>query len=880
MEAFTRRSKRLSTFLSFSSNDDLLTPAAPAQANNSSTSRIREKSPLPSHHPVQPPSQNQPALPPLETELLPPPRFSDGAPQTGSPASSRPGSIVGGFAPTHTLRSTSDLSEGKPKKKFLSKDLKDNRKISNKPSAWIAGHDEVVPYTLGALLAGQRVSELWDYTGDTFIYLFPRTSDKGPSFRVHSAHYSSSPVLTRIAHGRVYSEAIAPEQRHSSVVRRKPIDAGSRHSSLSDATPPPDTSPDLRPLDMQSSSSGSGSGSGSRRSRPLTDPDFSGPAETHLYLPLTLSPDVMANKPNACLTVDDSELLIGVRNLFAFLVGQSLVATERRPSVFSAFMKIAELLDTWEFSNLDGSTHGEVASASFANYVEELNLDDVRSSREKTVEAIVLGERMRCQALYNEGFVHGVGKRDELKKMKSPKFTLISSKTHNKMDRAAMDLEMRQKNINGRLQDFDFPSIFAGIMNSKTSSERKQVRFQAWQSAFMGTRKYIMGYYKHKYGAWPPKASSKKNSLETSGLNRLVLKELYDDMSVLYDMLVDRTNLTTRTLDPVGQPDDESDEQAIARALRLVLSEYDRASPPVQPPIPFDVPLLPSLSTIRKDHTTGDAKRDAKTRAKKLKDDEVRTLLKSTHNADAVKPSHPFLAAFFELESKTAHNRTFDEILDLRIGQWLFLYAVLNALPMLVIDAPGLKWTAGVEYFLCEVPRSGVPWARTDDAHATQRNWYGIAGSTGVVSLPADVVEHGVEGIYRRSHAWKMAEVWSHEIGGLLDAAVQDMLDPQGGAHQGGLAPPPAIMGGGEAMPRPRSLRAESPTPSGRGKRESVMMLGLEALPVPAGIDPMGLGAGAGGSRPGSRAGSGKTTFDDILGGAGIPVDKKNKKKK
>lgn len=602
----------------------------------------------------------------------------------------------------------------------------------------------------------------------------------------------------------------------------------------------------------------------------MTDLDDSGPTESHLYLPISLSTSHVtpaAGPLETQLSPDDVDNLVSVRNLFAFLVGQSLVATERRGTIFSIFRKISDLLKAWEFSNFDASTFGEVASSSFDNYVEELNIADVRISREKTIEAIILGESMRSMSLYTEGYVHGVGKWEEITKMKNPKINLISSKTQSRMERSAMDLMVRQKNVNTRLQDFDFPAIFSGIMNSKTYTDRKQVHFEAWRNSFMATRKYIMSYYKHKYGAWPPKASSKKNNLETSGLNRLVLRSLYEDMSALYDVLVDRTNLTTRTLEGEG-PETTSDDESevIARALRTVLSEYDRSSPPVQPPVPFDVPLLPT-----KDFATGDPKKDAKARSRKLKDDEIRSILQASHNPDAVDIKHPFLAAFFDMEAKAAHGKSLDEILDQRVGQWLFLYAILNSLPMLVVDAPGVRFTDKVEYFLCLVPRSDTPWLN-DDARPIQRNWYGIAGSSGVVSLPADVVENGVEGIYRRSHAWRMAEKWSQHSG-LLDAQVQELLDhPSGPPDLADLAPPPSIAPSEPAL-RPRSLRADSPGAAGRGKRESVMMLGLEALPVPAGVSP----AGAPASRSASGSQATKATFDDILGG--MPAKDTGKKK-
>ena len=599
-----------------------------------------------------------------------------------------------------------------------------------------------------------------------------------------------------------------------------------------------------------------GSSDGSKGSRTLSDTTDDIPSEIHLYLPLSLSIErgtLSPNNPEPRCSASDVEQLVTYRNLIAFLLGQSLVATEKHSSIFDIFMRISDILQHYDFSNVDGSTYGEVAAMSFDNYVNELQMADMKSSREKTIEGIVLGERMRSVMLYTEAFVHGVGKYEDLTRLGDPKFELISPLTRNRMERASMDLFLRLKSINTRLEDFDFPAVFSGLMNSKTADESKVVRFDAWKSAFMATRKHVVAYYKHKYGSWPPKASSKKNSLETSGLNRLVLIDLYHDVSHLYDLLVDRKSLTTRTVEGPSDDDVADDVNGVTtKALRRVLSEYDRSSPPVQPPVPFDIPIYPNLKTTRGGYGIGDAKKDAKTRSKKLKDDEIATLLKASYNPDS-DISTPFLDAFRDLARKSAHGKSFDDLCDLRTGQWMFIYAVLQSLPMLVVDAPGVRWTEGVEYFLCEPPRSGVPWAREDTG--VQRGWYSIAGSSGLVSLPSDVVEHGVEGIYRRSHCWQMAERWAAHSD-ILSAAVAETLEEP-------LLPPPGLL-------QPPKTRSRSQSPSRR--RESAMMLGLEALPLPAGVSPVSPAL-----RPKSSNDPTKT-FDAIL--QSTEVNAKGKKKK
>jgi hypothetical protein len=683
------------------------------------------------------------------------------------------------------------------------------------------------------------------------VYLFPKTSGKGPSFRVHSSVYSSSAVLTELAYGKVYSIPGAGQStaQLANAQRRQASMDTTRLLTPRSGTPPSHpfaSSPNIdlseRTADSRGHSNGHEGGL------------------VHLYLPIALSADGAISKPSgsrSSLSTNDLDTLISARNLFSFLTGQSIVATERKRTTFAVFLKISELLVRFGFSNQDASTFGEVAHFSFDSYVEELRLADVRISREKTIEGIVLGERMRSALLYNEAFVHAAGKYADLQNLNSPMFDMIIPMTRQRLERAAMDLDQRKRNIEFKLEEFEFPAIFAGIMNSNTADDAKLVRFEAWKLAFMSMRKWFLGFYRHKYGAWPPKASSKKNSLETSGLNRLVLKDLYYDLSTLYDLLVDRNSLTTRSADMVMEDDDSEDaEGPMQRALRRVLGEYDRSTPPVQPPVPFDTPILPSLTAI------GDKRAEAKSRSKKLKKDALNHVLHASYNKDS-NVSTPFLDAFREYEYRCAEGSNISKIADLRQGQWLFLYAVLQSLPMLVVDAPAVKWTHGVEYFLCEPPRSGVPWARDDPT--TNRSWYNIAGGAGVVSLPSDVIEFGVEGVYRRSHCWEMAEKWTAHSQLLSTVVAENLEDP--------LPPPPSF--GAPGMGRPPRSRSSSPSSIG-SKRRSVMMMGLESLSMSGNVTPSGL-PGSPQLKPTSTTDPSKT-FDAILGPAMEPT-KKGKKK-
>nr|POE73075.1 hypothetical protein CFP56_31014 [Quercus suber] len=615
---------------------------------------------------------------------------------------------------------------------------KNDKTHAQMPVAWIAGHPEKSPYDVDGLLHARPEIELCNQVnGNCFVHLWDRSLGKGASFKVDATIFAASPILTRLAFGDVQHET-APRSRDRT---RVSLDIHTQRLSLDDLS----VARTARYHD------------GNHASKVLSAdsifPTSNGHdhgREVELYLPLKTSAEIATTS-----LPDEVQRLIDIRNFFAFLSGQSLVATERKHSFFDIFTTIASYLRSYGFSNLDGSTFGEVANGSFEMYIDELQLTDMRQSREKTIEGIVLGEHMKSVILYNEAFTHGVGKYHDMVALRSPKFELISRTTQNRLVHAVRDLEKRTAAIREILTGFNFPSLFSGIMNSKMSEERKEgVRFEAWKESFLSTRKYFLSSLQQRYGHWPPKARSKKNNFETSGLNRVVLVDLYEDLASLYDLLVDRQSLTSRTVD--GTVFGGAKEEPTIRALRTILSEYDRSSPPVKPPIPFDIPLLPKLKFTRPGFGTGDKKLDAKITSKKIKGEELHEILCATWHSDM--SSTPFVDAFRDMEKRAAHGCNIYEIQDLKMGQWIFLYAVLQALPMLTIDAPGIIHNRGVEYFLCEPPRNGVPWVQFAP---NDRAAIAVGDGSDPVSLLADLTEPGIEGLYRRSHCWQAAEEWT-----------------------------------------------------------------------------------------------------------------------
>ncbi|KAI5292856.1 hypothetical protein KEM52_006017 [Ascosphaera acerosa] len=565
------------------------------------------------------------------------------------------------------------------------------------------------------------IPEKIDEAGDSSVFLFPKASGRGPSFRIDSAYFAASPSLTFLAH------QMDAQQYPSTEVDDDARSVSSTHTR--DDAPDDDIAQELQ-----------------------------------LFLPVPLTGGLPATGP---VTHDeDIDMLVLFRNLFAFLVGQSLVATPRFPDLYHILVEIAGLLRRFEFSNLDGSTLGEIVTSSFNSYCNELDLMDMHNDPRRMLQACVLGERMRFYPLYHQGFTFAVGRYNDLETL--PEWAQMSNAAKQRIQRAHMELENRINNVTERLTEFSFPSLFSGIANSTVNNEAGLVRFKNWKAATSAMHKFVLHLLKARHGSWPPKPVSKT----IPALNRMVLQRLYADMCDLYDILVDRTSLTDRTIDMTTVLNDQKvdPKEAAAKALRGVMSEFDRSSPPVAPPIPFDIPRLPNMDGLKSvKRKTQDKKAQARESARKLTSGEINEILFSSYNTSSMK-STPFLEHFFEFERRQASGKSCNELADNRCGQWLFMYAVIQSLPMTTVDAPDLLFKDGVPSFLCVPPRGGAPWVKDDPKGG--KSWYNVVGGNGVVELPSDLVAYSTEGIFRRSHCWDMATLWAREAG--LDTPGED----------------------------------------------------------------------------------------------------------
>lgn len=518
------------------------------------------------------------------------------------------------------------------------------------------------------------------------------------------------------------------------------------------------------------------------------DDSLNPPIQKELYMPLPFEGDVTSVKT---YTAEDVDLLVSYRNFFAFLCGERLVATRRQKSPFRIFWSLCKILQRFAFSNLDGSTLGEVPTDHIGDYVSRFRLNDVRNSPEKMIEALILGEQLKFRPLYDTAFIHAVANVEPINALKSPRYNLISPSTRQDLERAALDLTKRVQSATVRLQDLEFYVLWTGLAKSTTTKEFKNIDFKTWRAAFAAFRSHVISYYSARFKSWPPKG----------GFNRVNLREVYTDFAALYDLLVDRSADTPRSTERGGLqvPDSNSSHQErnlTHRAIRQILADYDASIAPLQPPMPFDVPLVPQVEHRSQAHK------------KRLSHNEIsNSLITTSYNKDglAAVASNAFVESFLKFERKTEGH--IDHLASARMGHWLLLYAVLQALPILAVDAPGAEPADGVSYFLSVPPLTGGGGG-------------GVGMSLGMGTLAAS--KSGLEAAFQGSHCWQRAREWGAVV---VDPsppilAPPPMLFGENGAGGGGYSPggsgrsSPVSVGfgsGGLAVPRTGVTRVDRP---------------------------------------------------------------------
>ncbi|KAF3938828.1 hypothetical protein ABW19_dt0205683 [Dactylella cylindrospora] len=392
------------------------------------------------------------------------------------------------------------------------------------------------------------------------------------------------------------------------------------------------------------------------------------------------------------------------RNFFAVLFNRSLVGT----SFGQTLLDLAERMELY-------MPPGHDNIGDLMRYLTRKEFDDVRNMPDLAAGMLIFAEKYQMSDLYKECFVHCVGMMNRLEL--SIDYQHISPLTRALLDRANLDIQVRTGKCDNMLVhgQFSFNEMWPHMSAGYPPARHAFDRFQ----------KFLAKHYQGRFGAWPPGGEK---------FGRLLYQQLQRDFNALYDYLVDKdvmwepiitmsssasTNSHNRTagsqklINPYKQ-DFRADDNSL-QFTDIVLN-FDRTNK--YPHIPHPYPLVPDVKTTTAIRTNKQSNFFGKRNAnadKTIEKENALALIQAT-NLDALytSPNNNLVAAYQIMEKS---DRTIEiDPHDARKGRWLLIYAILQTLATITVDAPGLKWTENVDYFLCAPLKGLPPWEQQPQA--------------------------------------------------------------------------------------------------------------------------------------------------------------------
>ncbi|KAI5803828.1 hypothetical protein EDC01DRAFT_472813 [Geopyxis carbonaria] len=605
---------------------------------------------------------------------------------------------------------------------------------------------------------GKKDLELWFPDGDTLVYLTERPLDSrnpqglykppvpSPSFRLRSS------VLRETGSPYLISQ----------------LEESTRQPTVSAMEPPPTPQESeameyeyqlqrTRTLEMTTSETLSMK----TNTTAATDDSFETGVKYRLYFPAPARLDKSA-KHRYHLTT---------RNFFGVLFNKSLVGI----TLSKALLDLMERIDRYlsaspnmydmaergigeiesPYGSLLGTGPARQARAGshpsthriIIDYLKNREFDDVRNWTEGAAALLIFAEKVAArqesvplspadvqwvESLWRECYVHCTGQLSVLQC--KPEWLGLHPVTKALIDRNGLEIQVRTSNADARLAGFSYsdmwPITSAGVPSARLAFDKFQ--------------KFLLKHYHSRFGSWPP---------QEGRFSRTLYLHLQRDFAALYDYLVDNEavwspphNVPSSTGRRIVKPNilhwrADDDQLQITDILRLF---DDREG---NPPIPHPFPLVPASAGTRLGNHTGISagsspnqnKRQQRffpsaatsgLRGRQSSNPAAALALSESTNIEALyssKTINPLVEAF------TAHEKSVPSAdispHDARKGRWILIYGILQTLASVSVDAPGIKWTEGVEYFLNPKLSNTPPWkyppgTTRDESGSEERSHY------------------------------------------------------------------------------------------------------------------------------------------------------------
>lgn len=679
----------------------------------------------------------------------------------------------------------------------------------------------------------QKDTELWLADGDTLVYLSPHGHPSHqysrPSFRIKSSvlRETESQFFNAIlTDNKNLSFAPPPPRTQPQPNVHRPQTPPSMPGS-----PMSMTFETLEQLDRISSLAESVTGS--YVSQTISNTPSSGTEgikyEIHFPAPVGLSKEQTYKYH---LTTRNVFAVLFGKGLVGVTLGETLLDLVERMDTYIPPTTQPKLQHQASSATLEGarkrknrSLDMEEKSGNVGRVLEYLlnrEFDDLRNCPDVAAGILVFAEKFQLGEIWREAFCHCVGMLNQMEGGKE--YMEISPITKALIDRASLEIQVRTGLADSRLATFQYDDVWP------TSS----LTFSPSKVAFERFQKFLIKHYQSRFGAWPPPPQKDLNngggwgfglgggSGAAGAFSRQIYLQLQRDFAALYDYLVDKDvsweypltgnsspnstiagGISTTTLgggpDLRNKPKIVSPNKKYFRAdddnlpLTDMLIGFDRVNG--FPHIPHPYPLVPEVRGIPRQGTSGAigiqnmahqhskhgflAKRNI-SNSNTLSSSAIAAMDKAAalalsestniHSLLSRAASNELVDAFARHE-KERSNGEFTPA-EGRKGRWILIYGVLQTLATVAGDAPGLKYTEGVEYFLCSKLRGTPPW---------------VSGG-----LPAEEGPGGIDDHHTRSHCWTVMGTWDARRNSWVVKSEEPQLQltPVVTSNSGNSAPP------------------------------------------------------------------------------------------
>lgn len=398
---------------------------------------------------------------------------------------------------------------------------------------------------------------------------------------------------------------------------------------------------------------------------------------------------------------------LATRNFLALLYDKPIVGAD----LFEMLSELQMVMDI--MYELNEPNRRPNTAALIVDYLVGRRLDDVRGSLTNALSLLAWSEKLDVgwDQGYLEAFVHAVGMltRNALDR---PEFKRLSPVTRHNLEKSYNGMQIKILNAEEKLGSFAFPELWH-LPNVVANSPA----FRASESF----RDWLKTYFSSTYEQWPAKVNQHGH-----WVTRELVHKLQEDFGAIYDVLVNRDIIWT---------DNEARhtrkwEMASKTALTDIFSPDLPGMPITDMLISFDnqhayqhiphpYPLLPrrvpslTAAPTKKKKIFGIGKKDKAASSPRDPSEHMKISLAfgdatNINKLGMLLETNDLRDAFLEYE-KTA---TTDAIptADARLGRWLLLYGLLQALSTLSVDTDGIKYKTDVSYFLCPSLENCPPW--------------------------------------------------------------------------------------------------------------------------------------------------------------------------